>query len=62
MLGTPWHPVVGRGGVLEDFWWWLIGALWFEAPGDGQVRGRESFRKRGQLDQRLGGGEAGCRQ
>ena len=53
---------VGKGGVLEGFWWWMAGAAWLEAPGDLQRERVGVFQERKQPDQRLGGESAGCRQ
>lgn len=54
--GTHGMLWLGRGEVL-GFGWWVIGALWFEAPGDG---GGGACGKRERVEPTLGGGRAGC--
>ena len=46
---------MGKGGVLEGFWWWMAGAAWLEAPGDLQRERVGVIQERKQPDQRLGG-------
>ena len=47
---------MGRGGVREGFWWWIVGAAWLEAPDDLQGERVGVFQERKQPDQRLGEG------